>query len=202
MGFDSPPAFAAWRHCDAREGFEVVFIRAAVDGHTIEGQTSAVEDGHAWSVSYSVRIDRSWATQRARITGHSRAGKAELVIERHASGPWLVNGVAMPALDGCLDVDLESSVLTNALPVHRLGLAVGEAAQAPAVYVRALDLAVERLEQRYARRADDAGRQRYEYAAPRFELRCELVYDRHGLLLDYPGLARRWRDPDRPATRG
>jgi hypothetical protein len=202
MPFDPPPAFAAWRHCDAREGFEVVFIRAGLDGHTIAGQTSAVEDGHAWSVSYSVRVDRSWATQRAEITGYSSAGRRRLVIERQASGPWLVNGVAMPALQGCQDVDLESSALTNALPVHRLGLAVGEAAQSPAVYVRALDLAVERLEQRYAREADEAGGQRYEYEAPRFELRCELVYDRHGLLLDYPGLARRWVDPDRRATGG
>jgi hypothetical protein len=194
VSFDPPPAFAAWRHCDAREGFEVVFVRTDADGHTIEGHTSAVEDGQAWSVSYSVRIDTRWATQAARITGHSGAGRRERVIERQAGGQWLVDGVAMPGLEDCLEVDLESSVVTNALPVHRLGLAVGECAQAPAVYVRATDLAVERLEQRYARLPDAAGRQRYEYAAPRFDLRCVLVYDRHGLLLDYPGLARRWAD--------
>jgi hypothetical protein len=192
VSFGPPPAFAAWRHCVAREGFEVVFIRPDVDGHTIEGHASAVEGGRPWAVGYSVRIDRAWATQRAEITGHSSAGRRELVIERQATGPWLVNGVPMPALDGCADVDLEASAVTNALPVHRLGLAVGEAAQAPAVYVRAVDLTVERLEQRYARRPDEGGRQRYDYAAPRFAFRCVLVYDRDGLVLDYPGLARRW----------
>jgi uncharacterized protein len=192
MRFDPPPPFAAWRHCDAREGFEVAFFRPDADGHAIEGHTSAVEDGHAWAVGYSLRLDRAWVTRRAEITGHSPAGRRRLVIERRARGPWLVNGVAMPALDGCLDVDLEASAVTNALPVHRLGLAVGEAAQAPAVYVRALDLAVERLEQRYARRSDEDGGQRYDYAAPRFGFRCVLPYDRAGLVLDYPGLARRW----------
>jgi uncharacterized protein len=197
MRFDPPPPFAAWRHCDAREGFEVAFFRPDADGHAIEGHTSAVEDGRAWAVGYSVRIDRGWSTQRAEVTGHSRAGRRELVIERQASGSWLVNGVATPALDGCTDVDLEASAVTNALPVHRLGLAVGEEAQAPAVYVRALDLTVERLEQRYARRPDEGGRQRYDYAAPRFDFRCVLVYDRDGLVRDYPGLARRWYDAPR-----
>lgn len=34
-----------------------------------------------------------------------------------------------PRLDGCFDVDLESSSMTNTLPVHRLGLAPGAAAE-------------------------------------------------------------------------
>jgi hypothetical protein len=97
----------------------------------------------------------------------------------------------MPAghLDGCLDVDLESSSLTNAFPVHRLGLEVGELAEAPAAYVRALDLSVERLEQRYLRLDDDGERQRYVYTAPAFEFECELSYDEFGLILEYPGIA-------------
>jgi hypothetical protein len=58
-------------------------------------------------------------------------------------------------------VDFESSALTNAFPVHRLELQVGEEADAPAAYVRALDLSVERLDQRYVRLDDDGSRQRY-----------------------------------------
>jgi hypothetical protein len=42
--------------------------------------------------------------------------------------------------------------------------------------VRALDLAVERLEQRYLRlEDDDEGRRRYHYASPAFGFECELV---------------------------
>ena len=53
------------------------------------------------------------------------------------------NGRAEPELDGCFDVDLEASACTNTLPIHRLaGLGIGEEAAAPAVYVRATDLAV------------------------------------------------------------
>lgn len=97
----------------------------------------------------------------------------------------------MPAsgLDGCLDVDLESSSLTNALPVHRLGLEVGQGADAPAVWVRALELGVERLEQHYVRLEDDGSRQRYRYSAPDFGFECQLSFDEFGLVLDYPGIA-------------
>jgi hypothetical protein len=75
------------------------------------------------------------------------------------------------------------------LPVLRLGLHVGQRANAPAVYLRALDLRVERLEQRYARLELDGERSRYDYAAPDLDFRCVLVYDEFGLVLDYPGIA-------------
>jgi hypothetical protein len=189
MPFEPPPPFAAWRHRDAREGFEVLFLHAESPGLRLEGQTAAVEAGQAWTVAYSIVVDASWTTVSARAVSRSASGRREIALESDGPGAWSIDGAAAPRLDGCLDVDLESSACTNALPVHRLRLAIGEAAQAPAVYVRAANLAVERLEQRYARLADDGGRERYAYSAPRFDYAGELVYDAHGLLLGYPGLA-------------
>ena len=55
--------------------------------------------------------------------------------------------------------------------------------------VRAPGLHVERLEQRYVRLNDAEHGQRYGYAAPRFRFECELSYDAHGLVLEYPGIA-------------
>jgi hypothetical protein len=55
--------------------------------------------------------------------------------------------------------------------------------------VRAPDLRVERLEQRYARLEDDGEHSRYDYAAPDLGFTSELVYDEFGLVLDYPGIA-------------
>jgi hypothetical protein len=110
-------------------------------------------------------------------------------LEADGSGHWRIGGSAAPELDGCLDVDLEASSCTNTLPVHRLGLAVGEGADAPAAYVRAVDVDIERLEQRYVRIEDDGARGQFDYTAPAFEYRGLLVYDGSGLVLDYPGIA-------------
>jgi uncharacterized protein len=126
------------------------------------------------------------------MTARSVSGVAERQLQSDGIGHWHVDGMPAPHLDGCLDVDLESSCLTNAFPVQRLGLEVGEEADAPAAYVRALDLAVERLEQRYVRLEDEhPGRQRYHYAAPAFDFESVLVYDESGLLVDYPGIGTR-----------
>lgn len=110
-------------------------------------------------------------------------------LDAVAPGRWSVDGLLAPHLHGYLDVDLEFSAMTNAFPIHRLGLAVGDRAEVPAVYVRSTDLSVEVLEQTYDRIADHVERQSYLYSAPAFDFRCEIAYDESGLVVDYPGVA-------------
>ncbi|WP_049580575.1 putative glycolipid-binding domain-containing protein [Streptomyces sp. SBT349] len=188
--FAAPPRSAAWAHQEARSGFEVVHFHGDDGGgHAIEGCTTAVEEGDAWVVEYRITVDASWRTRTARVTGTSEAGRRSTELRGDGEGHWLVDGEAAPHLDGCFDVDLESSAMTNAFPVHRMALPVGGQGRAPAAYVRALGLGVERLEQGYARTADEGGHQRYDYEAPVFDVACRLVYDGSGLVLAYPGIA-------------
>jgi len=189
MSFAPLPATAAWLHRGARSGFEVVYFQLGGDGSRIEGWTTAVEDGTTWVVEYAIDVDAAGATRSARIRGRSAGGFRSALLEGDGAGHWLVDGEAAPGLDGCLDVDLEASAMTNALPVRRMGLPVAAQAAAPAAYVRAVGLAVERLEQTYVRAADEASWQRYDYAAPAFDFTTRLVYDQAGLVLDYPGIA-------------
>jgi uncharacterized protein len=186
------PATAAWRHVGARDGFEVVFLRREPDGYRIDGHSTAVEEDEVWGIRYTITLDATWTTRSARVAGRSALGSYEVRLECDGTGEWHVDGSPAPALAGCLDVDLEASAFTNAFPVHRLALDVGEQSEAPAAYVRASDLRIERLEQTYARLPDDGERSRYDYASPRFDYRGELVYDKFGLVLDYPDLAVRF----------
>ena len=189
MSFAPVPVAAAWQHRVARSGFEVVYFGARGGGCRIEGWTTAIEDGATWAVQYAIDVDAARATRSAAIRGRSAAGLCSALLEADGNGRWLVDGIPARRLDGCLDVDLEASAMTNALPVRRLGLPAAAGAAAPAAYVRAVGLAVERLEQTYVRTTDDAGRQRYDYAAPAFAFEARLVYDESGLVLDYPGIA-------------
>jgi uncharacterized protein len=189
------PVSACWQHRGVRSGFEVAYFEADYWGHRFDGTTAAIEDAQSWIVSYSIELDAAWRTRRARITGRTASGLSEAELACDEAGRWRVNGRPAAHLDGCLDVDLESSALTNTLPVHRLELAAGDRAETPAAYVRALDLSVERLEQTYTRLPDEAGRHRYLYAAPAFDFTCTLSYDESGLVLDYPGIAVRARLP-------
>jgi len=53
MRLDPLPASAAWQHIGTRSGFEVLFTSA----RTLEGHTTAVEQGEIWSVSYRIELD-------------------------------------------------------------------------------------------------------------------------------------------------
>jgi len=172
------PPFAAWRHAGARDGFEVAFFAA---DRKISGTTTAVEDGRAWAVEYTITLDEQWRTREVEIVNQNWA----ILLEADGAGGWQIDGGKAAHLAGCLDVDLESSALTNAFPVHRLGLEPGEQVSVPAAYVRAADLSVERLEQTYRCLEPN----RYAYHAPAFDFSCELHYDPTGLVLEYPGIA-------------
>ncbi len=186
--FSDPPPVAAWQHRGAQDGFEVVFI-AAADGYRVEGHSTGVEEGVVWAIEYAIELNPNWVTQSALVKGHSAAGRHEVSLEADGNGGWTVDGGPAPELDGCPDVDLEASSFTNAFPVHRLALEVGDGADAPAAYVRAPDLRIERLEQRYERLPDDGDRRRYHYASPADDFEAEIVYDAAGLAIDYPGIA-------------
>jgi uncharacterized protein len=193
VSFADLPRTAAWEHEGPRSGTEVSAFVRRHQQWILTGSTTAVEDDTPWWVAYEIEVDDSFATRRAYVTGRGADGAIVSVsIRAEGRGHWTVDGRPAPDLAGCVDVDLESSALTNALPLRRLGLAVGGAAAAPAVYVRAQGLMVERLEQRYHRRADGAsGGPSVDYSAPAFEFSCRIDYDAAGLVVDYPGIARR-----------
>lgn len=187
--FEMLPTSAAWSHQGARTGFEVAFFEAHTWGYRIRGGTAAVEAGGAWTVQYEIDVAADWTTRRAVIMGRSVEGAQRRLLEADGQGHWQIDGQPAGHLDGCFDIDLESSALTNTLPVHRLALGLDQGAAAPAAYVRAVGLGVDRLEQTYRRRPDDADGHTYDYAAPVFDFSCRLSYDPSGLVRTYPGIA-------------
>jgi len=184
--FGRLPHAAAWRHEESKDGFEVAFFAQGEDGIRIAGETAAVEEGEPFWVGYELELDPRWRTCRARVLGRSSRGAHETVVTRDGER-WLVDGVRAPHLDGIDDVDLEASAMTNAFPVRRIVFEPGVPAAAPAVYIRALDLGVERLDQTYERLGD----RRFAYDCRRFDFSCEIDYDDAGLATTYPEIARR-----------
>jgi hypothetical protein len=189
VSFAALPSSAAWQHRQARTGFEVAYLETLYDSYRVTGTTAASDAGSTWIVEYVIDLDSRWRTRRAAITGKSFLRTNRTVFDTDGAGHWRIDGTPAAHLDGCLDIDLESSALTNTFPVHRLALDPGEHAQAPAAYVRALPLTVERLEQGYSRVSDGTRGQRYDYTAPVFDFGCLLTYDAAGLVLEYPGIA-------------
>jgi hypothetical protein len=189
MRLTTPPSGASWTHAGARAGFEVAFFEDLSAGHRVTGQTTARESSALWSVGYDVTVDRSWRTVAVQASSLTAAGEYELTLTLDSAGRWTVNGEVRPELDGCFDVDFETSAVTNTLPLHRVEFVKGVGVDVPAAFVRADDLRVERLEQRYT--LVEAGPEQilFRYESSTFDFSCDLRYDSAGLVVEYQGIA-------------
>ena len=194
--FTEPDGFdATWVHRGARQGFETAWLRRQGDGHRLVGRTCAIEDGVAWAVGYNINVDNQWRTLRADLTETVAGRDTNRVIETDGAGRWTIDGVETPSVDGCFDIDLESSALTNTIFLHRVQPSTDDLYDAPAVFVRCAPLRLERVEQTYQRTAADTANPddvSFAYKAPAYDTDIELRFDQNGLVLDYPGLAVRF----------
>ncbi|PRY54869.1 hypothetical protein BCF74_12343 [Knoellia remsis] len=171
----------------------MAFVGHAEDSWTFHGGATALDGDSGWSVRYEIEVGPDWVTRSADVAIVDASGRRQVRLDHDGAGHWRVDGEQRPELDGCLDVDLETSALTNAFPVLRGSPGDGARFAAPAAYVRATGT-VTRLEQTYEahpRTTDDA--RQFDYAAPEFAFTARIAYDPSGLVLDYPGIARRLR---------
>jgi uncharacterized protein len=135
-----------------------------------------------YRAAYELEARREWVTRRLHV---EVAGVGSLELRNDGKGTWA--GVPNAAeLEGALDCDLAFSPLTNLMPVrrHRLHEHPGSVDFAMA-WVSLPDLNVHRAEQRYEHVAPG----RVRYSSDGFV--AELELDADGLVVVYPGLARR-----------
>ena len=161
------------------------------DGTRARGVALGLESGTPWVVRYVLRCDAGWRTRELSVESLDDDDRP-LALTGDGQGRWRgAGGEALPALDGCLDVDLTSTVFTNTLPIRRLALAPGRTEEISVVYVIVPGLEVSVARQRYTcvTCSREGGRYRFEDAASGFQ--AEISVDADGLVIDYPPIARR-----------
>ncbi len=176
-------AFALWRRLDT-PGHDACRLERSAAGWQIDGTAVFREDGVLARLDYQVGCDLEWVTRQGRVRGWLGARPVEFTIVRTAGGVWTIDGVVVPGLDSCADLDLGFTPATNGLQIRRLALAEGQAAQAPAAWLDVSAGTLEFLPQRYERRAEVT----YWYEAPRFSYGALLEVASDGFVRLYPGL--------------
>ena len=90
----------------------------------------------------------------------------------------------MPAVSGCVDLDLAFTPATNLISVRRLALAVGEAADVTAAWFDFRAKTLTPLRQSYQR----ISASEYAYSCPDIDFRATLLVDDDGFVRRYPPL--------------
>jgi len=188
-----------WKPWDA-PGCEHVRVslnprRKASEAVVADGLVLLYRDGVALRCHYRLTADARWRARALDLvvqTGGHEAREAALTLAGDGKGRWRVDGKRAPALDGCLDLDIQATPFTNSLPIRRLDLAAGEIADIAAVYVPVPDLAPAAAEQSYACLRPlglSGGLYRYESRTSGFT--ADLPVDSGGFVVDYPDSFRR-----------
>ena len=170
-----------WRRLD-RPGHDSARLGAARDGWELAGVAVFAEGGQPCRLDYRIACDTAWRTRSARVEGWLGVDSVSVVLEVDGERRWRVDGRERPEVEGCIDVDLQFTPATNLLPIRRLDLAIGGAADVRAAWLRFPELVLAPLEQRYVRLERDA--YRYESAGGRVvrELRVSAA----GFVTHYP----------------
>lgn len=153
---------------------------------------TADDDDEAHSASYTLSTDESGVLSRLTVRTVTAGGEAHVSLTRSEEGNWLVDhgrGAQRTEFEGALDADLAFSPLFNALPVRRVGMhRTPHHSELAVVHVGLPSLRVQLVRQTY--RTVSVG-ERAVVAFSGGGVTADLVLDAEGLVLDYPGLARR-----------
>jgi hypothetical protein len=160
-------------------GVEYCTVSQRASGWTLAGSVVRRFEEGVGVVSYSIETDQAWKTSRTVVEEVLGGRRFVLEMESGRSG-WSVGGRKVAELEGCLDVDLEASPVTNTLPIRREEIRVGERVGLTAAWVRFPSLKVEPLRQSYER----VGRNKYRYASAS-GFTSEIEVDEFGLVKRY-----------------
>jgi hypothetical protein len=157
-----------------------------------------------YRLDYELQTKAEFVTSRLLVTSSGQGWRRALDLRRGKAGAWevlaeeegqadLPSGGGDPAALGeALDCDLGLSPVTNLMPVLRHGLlAGGGPVELITAWVSVPDLSVRPDGQRYSFLRAGADHKMLRYEATDGTFAADITVDREGLVLDYPGIARR-----------
>ena len=170
-----------WRRLDMH-GLESARVYGDDDGWYLDGAAICLYDGKPCRLEYLIECDPDWRTTFATVDGWMGDQVIAHEIEANDEGLWLLDGEENRGVEGCVDIDLNFSPITNLLPLRRLDLAIGESKKVRAAWLRFPSFKLEPLDQTYTR-IDDAT---VRYESRDGEFVRELKVNEAGLVLEYP----------------
>lgn len=174
-------AEARWRPCQGL-GLQTFRVRQVAEGYVAMGAIVAEDDaGEGYGLDVLLDLRADWTVRAAHF---ATTDGRELNLEHDGHGTWTSDGEALPQLDGCIDIDISATPLTNTLPVRRLKWRKGQSRELRMAYVQAPELQVFADAQRYT----FLGERRFHFEAVDGDFAADISFDGHGLVADYPPL--------------
>ena len=175
-----------WRPCGG-VGLEHASVMPENGGIRVTSVVIGEHEGVAYGARYDLLCDEGWRTRSLAV---ERLDGRTLRLESDGEGHWTdAAGKAVPALHGCIDIDLSASPLTNTLPVRRCGIDRSAGAMRFRMALVPFDTLEPFPDEQIYTALDDTGRFRFEAADGSFEAEIRMDYER--FVVSYPPLYER-----------
>lgn len=172
-----------WRRLDG-EGLEHLVVSGEPDGILARGVIVSDNEGERFAASYSVTLSPDWVFRQARI---ETVEGTRLHLARDTLGNWTADGIAVPALGGCTDIDMSMSAFTNSLPIRRVTLPLGEPQRFDMAWIP-LDTLKPFPDGQICTALSNS---LYRYQSADSDFEAEITVDEDGFVIDYPPLFQR-----------
>jgi hypothetical protein len=187
----SEPRLVAWQRMGQSNGHSVARVAPRPHGWRCHGAEVLAGPEELLGCWFHVDLDDAWITRDVVVGAIAADGERTVTLSADDQRRWKVDGEHRPDLDGCVDIDIAATPLTNTFPLRRLAhLPVGEAVTTPIAWVDVPALVVTRVEQTYRRLPDVDGLAGWEYRDGRYGP-FVLTVDEDGLVVTYEEFARR-----------
>jgi uncharacterized protein len=157
-----------------------------------------------YRLDYSLDTTPGFVTSRLRVSSIGEGWRRSLDLQRDQAGVWTITAdqdgdADLPAAGGdpgafahALDCDLALSPVTNLMPILRNELLVGGGpVELTTAWVSVPDLSVRPDSQRYLSLRMSPGERVIRYEATDGSFAADIAVDADGVVIDYPGIARR-----------
>jgi hypothetical protein len=172
-----------WRRLDL-PGRDQAELTSTAHGHHLAGAAHFQDADELVAITYLVTLTPDWRTQAVALRIMTRAGRRRARITSAGTSKWAVQGRPMPAVSGCIDVDLAFTPATNLISIRRLALDVGARAEVTAAWFDFRTNTLAPLRQIYHR----ISRDQYAYSCPDIAFEATLRVDENGFVREYPPL--------------
>jgi uncharacterized protein len=192
-----PPVMLTWQRLESPslESVRLLFSGSRLRAYgRIVAAANQATGTQAFNASFAASVERAEEAGKLLFRTTTADEERQMSLNRTEDGLWLIDhgdGTQQrSAFDGAIDVDVSGAVTFNALPIRRLGLhrEAGEH-ELPVLTVSLPDLSVMVVRQTYRTVSIDKGGAVINYSDPDFD--ADLTIDRDGMLIDFPGRARR-----------
>jgi uncharacterized protein len=171
-------------------GVEHVMVASGSAGFRADSEMILSDGGFA-RIAYHLECRADWQFLSLELSVTKMTGTSRLSLTRDGNGCWVAGQEPLPSLDGCADIDISRTPLTNTLPIRRLPWSPGTARELDVAYISVPELGIRPVKQRYVMlgRDDRTGETEYRYESGAF--RADLTIGADGYVADYPGIWRR-----------